>query len=77
MFGCAGIYVDPSDTLGTVEAVSLGVRRGSLDEVLAASDILTIHVPLTESTRHVISVCALAKLKLGAIIINTALGGYN
>lgn len=75
VFGCAGIYVDPADTLSSAEAVSLGVRRGSLDEVLAASDILTIHVPLTDGTRNMIGVSALAKLKPGAIIINTARGG--
>ena len=75
VFGCAGIYVDPAETLSTAEAVSLGVRRGSLGDVLAASDILTIHVPLTDGTRHMIGVSALAKLKPGAIIINTARGG--
>ncbi len=74
-FGCSGIYFDPEVRLAESEAAALGLRAGSLDEVLAAADVLTIHVPLTEGTRGLIGEAALAKLKPGAILVNTARGG--
>ncbi len=74
-FGCGGIYFDPEVRLAESEAAALGLRQGSLDDVLAAADVLTIHVPLTEGTRGVIGAAALAKLKPGAILVNTARGG--
>ncbi len=74
-FGCSGIYADPAVELPTPMANSLGVRRGSLDEVLGAADVLTIHVPLTNATCGLIGRDAIAKLKPGAIIVNTARGG--
>lgn len=74
-FGCAGIYVDPSLRLGPDRERGLGLRCGSLDEVLAACDVLTIHVPLTSGTRGLIDRKAIAKLKPGAIVVNTARGG--
>jgi phosphoglycerate dehydrogenase-like enzyme len=74
-FGCSGIYADPVAELSSSESTSLGVRRGSLDEVLSAADVLTIHVPLTDATRGLIGREAIAKLKAGAIVVNTARGG--
>ncbi|MBV9492736.1 MAG: D-glycerate dehydrogenase [Acidobacteria bacterium] len=53
----------------------IGVRRGEpLDEVLATADILSIHVPLTAETRHLIDRNALQKMKRGAYLVNTARG---
>lgn len=52
----------------------LGVTFASLDELLAKSDFVTIHVPLTEETRHLINKDALAKMKKGSYLINTARG---
>ena len=46
-----------------------------LDELLAASDFVTIHSPLTEQTRNLIDAAALAKMKPTAYVINTARGG--
>jgi len=46
-----------------------------LDEFLPMCDVITLHVPLTEGTRHMIDAKAIAKMKDGACIINTARGG--
>jgi glyoxylate reductase len=52
-----------------------GVRSGDgLDELLATSDVVSIHVPLTAGTRHLINRETLAKMKRGAYLINTARG---
>jgi D-3-phosphoglycerate dehydrogenase len=47
----------------------------SLDELLARSDFISLHVPLTESTRHMINAETIAKMKDGVRIINCARGG--
>ncbi len=51
------------------------VPRVSLDEVLATSDIVSIHCPLTTETRHLIDAAALRKMKSSAYLVNTARGG--
>ena len=53
----------------------VGVRRGdSLDRLLATSDVVSIHTPLNRQTHHLIDAAALAKMKRGAFLINTARG---
>jgi glyoxylate reductase len=52
----------------------LGVMFATLDELLAKSDFVTIHVPLTDETRHLINEETLAKMKKGSYLINTARG---
>jgi glyoxylate reductase len=53
----------------------IGVRSGdSLDELLATSDVVSVHVPLSRETQHLIDAAALAKMKSGAYLINTARG---
>ncbi len=47
----------------------------TLDEVLAASDVLSLHVPLTQGTRHMIDAAALSQMKSDAVVINAARGG--
>ncbi|GIL38345.1 D-2-hydroxyacid dehydrogenase [Roseiterribacter gracilis] len=48
--------------------------RLSFDEVLTTSDALSLHCPLTDETRHMINDASLAKMKPGAVLINTARG---
>lgn len=51
-----------------------GAERMSLDQLLNTSDIVSLHVPLTPDTRHLIDKKALARMKRSAYLINTARG---
>jgi (S)-sulfolactate dehydrogenase len=52
-----------------------GVDRRDLDTLLAESDVVSLHVPLTDETRHLIDARALARMRAHAILINAARGG--
>jgi len=52
----------------------LGVTFAHLDDLLAKSDFVTMHVPLTEETRHMINKESLAKMKKRSYLVNTARG---
>ena len=52
----------------------LGARRMELDELLETSDFVSIHTPLTEETRHLISAEELGKMKPRAVLVNTSRG---
>ncbi len=56
-------------------AVEIGVEKVELDELLARADLITLHTPLTEKTRGILSREALAKTKRGVLVINCARGG--
>ncbi|MCP3672436.1 MAG: hydroxyacid dehydrogenase [Gammaproteobacteria bacterium] len=62
-------FVKPDDKVWSV----IG-RIDSLDELLGSADVISLHVPLTDSTRNLIDSDALSKVKEGAILINTARG---
>lgn len=52
----------------------LGVEFSDLDRIYAESDFISLHVPLTDETRHMINRDAFAKMKRGVILVNTARG---
>lgn len=56
------------------EEDALGVRFALFDELLRTSDVVTLHVPLNDSTRHLISTQELGLMKPGAVLINTCRG---
>ena len=56
------------------EADELGVKIVSLDTLLAESDYVSLHLPLTAETYHILNEAALRRMKLGAYLINTSRG---
>jgi D-3-phosphoglycerate dehydrogenase len=52
-----------------------GIPVVTFDELLVQSDVVSVHVPLMDSTRHLINVDALLKMKPQAVLVNTARGG--
>jgi D-lactate dehydrogenase len=70
-FGCRVLAFDP---IPNPECVAAGVTYVPFDELLAHSDIVTLHCPLTAETRHLIDAAALARMKPGAMLINTGRG---
>lgn len=70
-FGCQVIAYNRSEK---PELISKGVEYKSLDEVLKTSDIVTLHTPLTDETKHLIDKDKLALMKTSSFLINTAVG---
>jgi D-lactate dehydrogenase len=70
-FGCALLAFDPKPNPAVA---ALGARYVPLAELLAGSDIVSLHCPLTPATRHLIDANALATLKRGAMLVNTSRG---
>lgn len=71
-FGMRMLAVDQCRTLDIVE--KFGVQYVTLDEALAQSDIVTLHMPDTKETRHLIDASALSRMKDGVVLVNTARG---
>src|SRR5690606_834850 len=61
--------------LSPERAVEIGVEKVELDQLLARADVITLHTPLTEKTRNILSAENLAKTKKGVLIVNCARGG--
>jgi (S)-sulfolactate dehydrogenase len=73
--GLAVIAHDPYVPAGDGAWGDWAERREHLDDVLAESDVVSLHVPLTDATRHLIDARALARMRDDAVLINAARGG--
>lgn len=71
-FGMRVVAYDP--TPESAWAAAHGIEYLSFDEVLAASDILSLHLPLTPQTHHLLDADTVARLKPGAMLVNTSRG---
>lgn len=69
--GCRVLAFDPRPN---PDLAARGVRYGPLEEALSKADVISLHCPLTPATRHLIDGRALARLKPGAMLINTGRG---
>jgi D-3-phosphoglycerate dehydrogenase / 2-oxoglutarate reductase len=72
-FGMSVVAFDPY--VGATRAAQLGVRLVSLEELLAAADVITVHLPRTPETVGLLGADALARVKPGVIVVNAARGG--
>lgn len=73
-FGTHGIYYDPYVKLSEEEERQLDLLRVDFDELLRTADVVTLHVPASKETYHLIDSEALYKMKKTAILINTSRG---
>lgn len=71
-FGCPLLAYDPY--LSESAAAEVGVERVDEETLLARSDLLSLHVPLTTQTRHALNRDTFAQMKPGALLVNTARG---
>lgn len=71
-FGCKVIAYD---VIPNVACAALGVTYTTLDTLLAEADIVSLHCPLTDATRHLIDAPAIDRMKHGVMLINTSRGG--
>lgn len=70
-FGCKVIAFDPTES---DDAKQLGIQYVALEDVLKQADILSLHCPLNQHTRHMISTKEFSIMKHGAMLINTSRG---
>lgn len=73
VFGCKLAAYDPY--VSEAELKALGVEKVSLDELFSKADVLSLHLPLTDETHHLVNRDRLSAMKPSAILINTARGG--
>ncbi|MGZ3685181.1 MAG: NAD(P)-dependent oxidoreductase, partial [Bdellovibrionota bacterium] len=71
-FGCKVLL---HDMLANPELEALGASYVSLGELLERSDIVSLHLPLTASSHHMIGAAAIEQMKPGVMLINTSRGG--
>ena len=70
-FGCAVLAHDRNETDALKE---IGVVYTDVDDLIARSDIISLHCPLTPQTHHLIDAAAVTRVKRGVILINTSRG---
>lgn len=70
-FGCEVVAFDPQRNPAVT---AMGVRYVDFDDLLAHSDLITLHCPLTPATHHLIDVRAVSRMKRGVMLINTSRG---
>jgi D-lactate dehydrogenase len=70
-FGCKVIASDIKESAAVIE---MGIKYKPLDELLQQADIISIHCPLTHDTHHLFNSTAFARIKRGAMLINTSRG---
>lgn len=73
-FGTEVLYNDVSK-MKKEDENALGIKFSTREEIIEKSDIISLHCPLTDNTRHMINDGAVNKMKNGVILINTARGG--
>lgn len=73
--GMKVIATDPAIAADEPAWRASGVAYRGLDDLLAEADAVTLHVPLTRDTRHLLTAERLARMKPGAVLVNTARGG--
>lgn len=71
--GFSVIAHDPA--VSPEDAAALGVTLADLDAVITASDVVSLHIPLTSGTRHLLDAAALSRMKRGAFVVNVSRGG--
>ena len=71
-FGCT---VVGHDRYPSAAFEALGGRYVEVDELLACSDVVSLHCPLTDDTRHIVNAESLARSKRGSVLVNTSRGG--
>ena len=71
-FGCEVLAFDPKPDAACIAA---GARYVPIDELLGTCNIVTLHCPLTPQTRHLIDAPAIARMRRGAMLVNTSRGG--
>lgn len=74
-FGCQAIYHDPALPDDAARDAALVAQRVDFAALLREADVLSIHIPLTTVTRGLVDRDAIATMKQGAILVNTARGG--
>jgi glyoxylate reductase len=73
-FGMEIVYTQRTRAAAELEAELGGPRHLELDELLATSDVVSLHCPLTAETHHLIDAARLAQMKPSAYLVNTARG---
>lgn len=71
-FGCTLLG---HDRVANPAFEALGGRYAGIDELLACSDVVSLHCPLLPETHHIVDAAALARIKRGCILVNTSRGG--